>query len=136
MTIQFQFKTMNGKCTSNKAVLTKTLNKFQELVNDFAKMDQDIPQLSKIRKADLLCAQVEKIWTAQTTLEGDATMLIELVWQLPDGARSKDQAGTQMTEQQMVDNIENSMATNQERADLMLKNNEDVVVAAEKILQA
>ena len=66
----------------------------------------------------------EKILTAQTTLESDTTMLIELVWQLPDRARSKDQAGTQMTEQQMVDNIENSMATNQERADLMLKNNQ------------
>ena len=84
MTIQFQFKKINGRCTSNKAVLTKALNKFQELVNDFEKMDPDILQLSKIRKANLLCMQVEKIRTAQTALEGNATTLIELVWQLPE----------------------------------------------------
>lgn len=67
----------------------KCLNKFQDLVIDFVKMDQYIPQLSKVRIANLLCTQVEKIRSAQTTLKDNAQLLLELVWQLLDGAKSK-----------------------------------------------
>ena len=61
--------------------------------------------------------------------------MLELVWQLPDGSRTKDAQGVQMTEQQMWDNISSSIVENQEKSDNMLKASEEALVAAEKILQ-
>ena len=85
-------------------------------------MVQDIPQLSKIRKANLLCAQVEKIRTAQNALKMNAVKLVELIYQLPD--RSREDLGTDgqtMSEREMVADIETSVATNQERTERVLK---------------
>ena len=60
---------LNGKCTSNKHVLTRQMNKFQSMVEEFKTMDQNIPQLSRIWHANLLCKQVDKIRSAQKNLE-------------------------------------------------------------------
>ena len=64
-----KFKALNGKCTNNKPVLTGQMNKFQSMVEEFGRMDQNSPQLSKIRHVNLLCEQVDKIRSAEKLME-------------------------------------------------------------------
>ena len=79
------------------------------MVEEFGKMDQNIPQLSRIRHANLLCTQVDKIRSVQQSLEENAEQLTEMVYQIQEGDRSTDQAGNRMSEQQMIDNIDQSV---------------------------
>ena len=58
-----------------------------------------------------------------------------MVYGLQKGAGSTDQAGNRMSEQQMIENIKQSVQQCQQKAEMMLNKYEDVVVEAEKILQ-
>ena len=64
-----EFARRNGKCKSGKGTLTKALNKFSELCNDVTKMEPNIPELSRVRKANLLTEQVDKVRKAMAGLE-------------------------------------------------------------------
>ena len=84
------FARKNGRCKSGKGVLTKALNKFSELCNDVMKMEPTIPELSKVRKSNLLTEQVDKVRKAMAGLELSAQDLVETVWALPEGSRTID----------------------------------------------
>ena len=55
-----------------------------------------------------------------------------MVYGLQEGARSTDQAGNRMSEQQMIENIERSVQLCQRKAKTMLNKYEDVVVCKHK----
>ena len=51
---------------------------------------------------------------------------------IQEGARSTDQAGDRMSEQQMIDNVKQSVQQCQQKAETMLNKYEAVVVEAKK----
>ena len=104
-----EFAKLNDRCVSGKGNLTKSCNKFQELYNDVEKMEDNIPELSRVRKANLLTEQVDKVRKAIGHLEVSAQELMEAVWILPVGSRTKDANGAEMTEDQMYTNISNTI---------------------------
>ena len=113
-----EFARRNGKCKSGKGTLTKALNKFSELCNDVTKMEPNIPELSRVRKANLLTEQVDKVRKAMAGLEVSAQELVETVWTLPPGSRTTDQNGVEMTEDQMYTSISTTI---QECVDKQIK---------------
>ena len=48
------FSQLNGKCVGQKALLTKACNKFEQLCVEMDKMEEGIPELSRVRKATFL----------------------------------------------------------------------------------
>ena len=63
-------------------MLTQHLNRFETMVAEFDYLQEEIPQPKKIRHANILCTQVEKIKTAQQNLEDNAEKLMGVVYQL------------------------------------------------------
>ena len=92
------FKDQNGRCTANKRVLTRHINKFNQMVGECDSLAPDIPELSKIRKANFLCEQIDKIKAAQSTLEKNAEIFTEFVYQITEIARTVDQQGVRWTD--------------------------------------
>ena len=52
--------------------------RFNEFAADFDKMDPNIHELSKVRKANLLCNQMAKMKSAISNLEENAAKLLEI----------------------------------------------------------
>ena len=100
-----EFSKLNGKCVSGKALITKTCSKFEQLCEEMDQMEDDIPELSRVRKATFLTEQVDKVRKATDNLEANAQTLMEAVWELQAGSRTKDARGSEMTAEEMYNNI-------------------------------
>ena len=130
------FSQLNGKCVSGKALLTKACNKFEQLCAEMDKMEEGIPELSRVRKATFLTEQVDKIRKASDSLEASGQTLMEACWVLPEGSRTMDAKGTEMTEQEMYTNISGKIQEYVDRADGVLKSGEQQIQQAERILHS
>ena len=89
-----------------------------------------------MRKATFLTEQVDKIRKASDNLEASGQELLEAVWVLPEGSRTKDSKGTEMTEQEMYTNISGKIQEYTDRAEGVLKNGEQQIQQAERILHS
>ena len=67
-------------------------------------------------------------------LEQNAQALMEAVWQLPTGSRTKDAKGVEMTEEEMYNNISSKIQACVDKAEGILKEGEPQIQMAEKIL--
>ena len=131
-----EFFKLNGRCVSGKALITKTCNKFEQLCEEMDQMEEGIPELSRVRKATFLTEQVDKVRKAMDNLETNAQTLMEAVWELPAGSRTKDAQGSEMTEQEMYNNISTKIQEYVDKAEGVLRAGEKQIQKAESILHS
>ena len=123
------FNTLKSKCSINRGLLTKSINRLDASLNSFDKVGEDVPASTKRRKAAEVLECIDKAKEKLKQLQNFTDEFVEVVLEMDEGA-IKDSTPDKVAEsaQQACDEAE-------EKLNGKLRDNETHIIQAERAME-